>query len=143
MKENEKEERKTEEFVDSADIVRHTVKIHTKTSTMSEDYVLTRWTDKPKEAKFVRKAHQISDRIMDFIKDKEVATLSSRAVRRDANNLAIMGRNDNNNWLLRKVFGRTQLDDLDKEDIETKDGIVENTKGFLFGKKEKRQINFE
>lgn len=139
----EEKERFESSFVDNADIIRHTTKVHSKDTTMSEDYIQTRWTDKPKEANFVQKAHLISDRITDFICDKEAGLESSKAVRREANNKAILFRNDPNNWLLRKVFGKTQIDDLDKENDEEQKGFVGKAMDGILGKKNEPEKKYE
>lgn len=133
----ENETEKDTYFSDNADIVRHATKIHTNETGMSEDYPLARMDDKKK--KFIIQAHKIADSINDFIIDKEVAKDTAKIVRREANHIIIMERNNPNNWLLRKVFGRTYVDDMDKEQDEQNQGLIAGAMNGLFGKKKSQE----
>ena len=122
-----------EMFSDSADIIRHTTKIHTKDTDMTEDYVLFRCPDEKTE-KFLAKQHLIADRVRDYIEDAQVAKDTSRSIRRECHSIAILKRNQPTNWLLSKLFDK-RIEETELQETQGIGGKVMNT---IFGKKQKK-----
>lgn len=125
VKETEKEDK---QWTDDADIVKHLTEIHSKKTSLSEDFVLFQGTEEQKE--FIRNQLILADRVNDFIIEKTIAKETAQSLIRECQSLAILERNKPANWFVEHLIKR----DIG-EDIEAQKGKIEQAMDKILGEK--------
>lgn len=131
MKEIKKTTKEEKELIgDKWDVIKRGLDIHSDIEGVTTDTVICKLDEKTKE--FYKEQHKISQRISQYIKHPATAQNTSNGILSEINLITILNRNDETNWLLKKILENTD-NKPETEEEEEKPRLIDK----ILGKPEK------